>query len=128
MVITMRKRGECERGFTAIELMVVALVLVLIISFMFPRMASLISKTRFESAKRDAAYIGAVIERMKIEGIYDPDDAGINEIIREKSGTEYPGYISELMSDGSFAYSLAIGDVVYKVYFNPQTCGVYEAP
>jgi hypothetical protein len=81
---------------------------------------------RFESVKQDAAGIGAAIEILKIEDRFDPRDESLMELIYEKSGTRYPGILTEIKPDGGFIYSLTVGGIIYAVYYDASTCGVGE--
>ena len=116
-----------EDGFTSAELIVVILVIALLTAFLLPAMLSLVSDTRLEGAKQDAVSIGAAIELLKVEDRFDPDDDGVHEMIFEKSGTRYPGQISDLQVDGGFIYTLTIGGAAFIVRYDAASGNVYAA-
>jgi len=113
-------------GFTTVELIIVILVIAVLIAFLLPGMLSLVSDARLSNARQDAASIGAVIEILKIEGRFDPDDANICDLIYEMSGVEYGGRISNMDTAGGFVYSVTDGGATYTVRYDPVTGSVNE--
>ena len=114
-------------GFSTAELNIVVLVIVILILIMLPGMLSLVSDARAANAIRDAAGIGAVIESLKLEGKFNPEDAaGLAREIYSASGVEYEGRFSEVQPDGSFIYKRVEGGVTYAVRYDSSTGSVGE--
>lgn len=115
-----------ESGFSAVELVVVIMVIAALILFLSPLMMEMITDARLLNVRQDAASIGAAIEILKLGGGYDPVYEGLYDRIREISGKSFDGFISDLRPDGGFVYSQTIGGVTYAVRYDAPTGSVVE--
>jgi len=120
------RRLKRDGGFTTAELCIVIMVIVILTIFLFPRMSALIADARYSEARQDAAAIGAAVEILKIEGLYDPDGDGLYALIVMESGREFLGTISDMEADGSFIYSHKSGDYICVVRYDSATGSVSD--
>jgi hypothetical protein len=121
-----RKALTRSQGFTIVELTVSALIITVLIIVLLPRFMSLTHKVRLADARQDALYIGAVIEELKIEGVFSPDAPGLLFAIYEKAGRRFDGQVSDLYKDGCFIYSKAAAGKLYVVRYDSPTGSVFE--
>ena len=123
----MRKAFASQRGFSAVELVIVTLLIAVLIIVLLPKFDFLSNKVRISDVRMDAVYIGAAIEALKIEGNYSPIDVNLREKINEMSGKKYVGTLSRMRADGSFMYTRIVDDAPYTVWYDSPTGNIYEA-
>jgi hypothetical protein len=102
------------------------MLIAVLVAVLYPRFYAMTYSTRLAGVQQDALSIGAAIESLKVEGLYNPEDAGLRGLINEKTGKEYEGRVSGLNADGCFIYTHAFGGAVYVVRYDSLTGGVYE--
>ena len=122
----MRRAALSQRGFSTVELTIVALLVVVLIAILLPRFDMLSSKIRITDVRMDATYIGAAIETLIIEGRYDPGDDMLYDLIYEKSGRVFDGEVSELSDEGCFIYTKTVEGVPYSVFYDARDRVVRE--
>jgi len=118
--------ARSDGGFTAAELIVVALVVTVLIIVLFSGMGSLIYNARLTNVKQEAAGIGAAIEILKEEGRFDPGDERLPVLINGLTESEYKGGLSEIKTDGSFIYSRTEGGESFIVRYDSASGSVEE--
>ena len=109
-----------QDGFSAIELAVVAAVIVMLTILLFPRFAALTIDARQSELRQDARSIQAAIELVKIEGRFDNRDEKMTEAIQDYIGKKLTGRVSSVTQEGSFIYTKDVDGYRYQIAYNYQ--------
>ena len=109
-----------QDGFSAIELAVVAAVIVMLTILLFPRFAALTIDARQSELRQDARSIQAAIELLKIEGRFDNRDEKMTEAIQDYIGKKLTGRVSSVTQEGSFIYTKDVDGYRYQIAYNYQ--------
>jgi prepilin-type N-terminal cleavage/methylation domain-containing protein len=113
-------------GFTLIEFIVVVAIVGMLLVLLFPRFLAFVSDARQSQARQEAMLVGAAIELLKVEGRFDAGDAGLEDMIRARAGSELEGRIVSVDGDGSFVYSRESGGAVYTVAYSSLDGEYYD--
>ena len=119
-IITLKSFARQQDGFSAVELAVVAAVIVMLTILLYPRFASFVADARQSELRQDARSIQAAIELMKIEGRYDIQDTWVTDTIQEYVGRRLHGQISSLNRDGGFVYTNDVEGYRYQIAYEAQ--------
>ena len=110
-----------QDGFSAIELAVVAAVIVMLTILLFPRFAALTIDARQSELRQDARSIQAAIELLKIEGRFDYKDERMTEAIQDYIGKRLSGCVSSITQEGSFIYTKDVDGYRYQIAYDYQS-------
>ena len=109
-----------QDGFSAVELAVVAAVIVMLTILLFPRFAALTIDARQSELRQDARSIQAAIELLKIEGRFDNSDEKMTEAIQDYIGKRLTGRVSSVTQEGSFIYTKDVDGFRYQIAYDYQ--------